>query len=334
MKETEPNIYAYLYDADGSDEEVHLKNVELKKLTGKKLLWVNILKRDEKLIRETAAKLDLTDLPVKSILDIEERPKIDKYEKFCRIFIISVAATKGAKGTKGGKFKRVPIDFIVGDNFVLTIHDGDVDYFIEFRKREKGETRIGELNSQSFLISLLDLHILSYFRALETVEENVDKFDEKILKEDLKTSDFLAEMVGLRQNVSNLRRWLTPHRDVFYGLARPDFFPEDPKKAVDSFHLLNQHFESVVDSIEVGRDTVLSLFDLYATRSDQKLNLVMHRLTFMTLIIGTLGVVAGILGMNFDLALFKDPNGFWMAVGLMGFLAAALTIAARFMRWL
>jgi magnesium/cobalt transport protein CorA len=329
MKETEPNIYAYLYDADGSDEEVQLKDVELKKLTGKKLLWVNILKRDEKLIRETAAKLDLTNLPVKSILDIEERPKVDKFEKFCRIFIISVATTK-----KTGKFKRVPIDFIVGENFVLTIHDGGVEYFIEFRKREKGETNIGELNSKSFLISLLDMHILSYFRALETVEENVDKFDEKILKEDLKTSDFLTEMVSLRQNVSNLRRWLTPHRDVFYALARPDFFPEDPEKAANNFHLLNQHFESVVDSIEVGRDTVLSLFDLFATKAARKLDRVMHRLTFITLIVGTMGVIAGVLGMNFDLAFFKDPNGFWMAVGLMGVLAICLTLAARFMRWL
>ncbi len=328
MKETEKNIYSYLYNADGSDEEVKLKDVEIKKLTDKELLWVNILKRDEKLVRDVAARLALDAVPLKSILDVEERPKIDKFEDFCRIFVVS------AEIKKNKKYARVPIDFLIGKNFIITIHDGDVDYFIEFHKREKGETQIGELNSETLLISLLDMHVLSYFRALEAIDDRVDKFDEKILKEEIATKDFLTEMVELRRDVSNLRRWLTPHRDVFYALSRPDFFSQGKSDAEENFQLLNQHFENVVDSIESSRDTVLSLFDLYATRSDQKLNLVMQRLTFITLIIGTLGVIAGILGMNFDLAFFKDQNGFWLAVGLMGVLAIGLTVAARLMRWL
>jgi magnesium transporter len=328
MKETEKNTYAYLYDADGSDEEVKLKDVEVKKLTDKKLLWVNILKRDEKLIREVAEKMALDTIPLKSVLDIEERPKIEKFADFYRIFVVSVEIKKNKKSA------RQPIDFIVGKNFIISIHDGDVDYFVEFRKREKGETRIGELNSERFLLSLLDLHILSYFRALEAVDAKVDKFDEKILKEEIPAKDFLAEMVQMRRDVSNLRRWLTPHRDVFYALSRPDFFADKNVGTGENFQLLNQHFENVVNSMEASRETVLSLFDLYATRSDQKLNLIMHRLTFMTLVIGTLGVLAGILGMNFDLAFFKDPNGFWMAVVFMGVLAISLTIAARLTRWL
>jgi magnesium transporter len=326
---TEPNIFAYLYDAKGSDDEVSLDDIEIKKLTDKNLLWINVLKRDEKLIEDTMARLGLEeDLPLKSILNIEERPKVDRFEKFCRVFIISV------ERTKKGKLKPVPIDLIVGKNFVLTVHDGDVDYFIEFRKREKGETNVGELNSKAFLISLLDLHIISYFRALERVDEQVDKFDEKILKENWAVSEFLAEMVELRRKVSDLRRWLMPHRDVFHALARPESFPNSPAESTESFTVLSQNFDKAVDAIESARDTVLSLFELYSTRSSQRLNSVMHRLTFITLIVGSLGVIAGILGMNFDLAFFKDPNGFWMTVILMAALAIGLTIAARIMRWL
>jgi magnesium/cobalt transport protein CorA len=327
MKKSETNIYCYLYDAKGSDDEVQLKDIDVKKLTDKQLLWVNILKRDEKLIRETAAALQLENIPAKSILDVEERPKIDQFEDFSRIFIVSVETKRNKK------FAPVPIDFLVGKNFVITIHDGDVDYFVEFRNREKGETQIGELNAQNFMASLLDLHILSYFQALESIEENVDRFDEKILKQELATADFLSEMVRLRLDVSNLRRWLTPHRDVFYALARPDFSPEI-SGSDENFRLLSEHFENLVDSIESSRDTVLSLFDLYSTKSSQRLNSIIHRLTFITLIIGTLGVIAGVLGMNFDLAFFKDPNGFGLTVVLMAVFAVGLTVAARVMRWL
>jgi magnesium/cobalt transport protein CorA len=326
MKEI--NIYAYLYDAGGNDEEVELKDIELKKLTDKQLLWVNILKRDEKLIKETAAKLQIENVPLKSILRTDERPKIEQFENFYRIFIAS------AEVKKSRKFARVPIDFLVGKNFIVTIHDGDVEYFIGFREREKGETRIGVLNAESFLISLLDLHILSYFQALENIADKVDKFDERILKENLETTDFLLEMVNLRLDVSNLRRWLTPHRDVFYALSRPDFLPEDKSGSVENFRLLNQHFDNVMDAIETSRDTVLSLFDLYAARAAHKLNFIVQRLTFLTLMIGAMGVVAGILGMNFELPFFKNPNGFWLVILTMGILSITFTITARWRRWI
>lgn len=322
------NIYAYLYDAKGSDDEVKLKDIDLKKLTDDQLLWVNILKRDEKLIRETTEKLQIENVPLKSILSTDERPKIDKFETFYRIFIVSVEFKKSKK------FTRVPIDFLIGKNFIVTIHDGDVDYFIEFRRREKGETRVGVLNAQNFLASLLDLHILSYFRALESVEEKVDTLDEKILKQELRTEDFLSEMVKLRLDVSNLRRWLTPHRDVFYALARPDFFPEDRSESVENFRQLNQHFDHVVEAVETSRDTVLSLFDLYSTKSAQRLNMIMHRLTFLTVLMGSLAVIAGILGMNFQVEFFQDPSGFWIALLLMGLLTISLTIVARWIKWL
>ncbi len=322
------NVYAYLYDAKGADEEVELKDIDLKKLTDQQLLWVNILKRDEKLIRETTDRLQIENVPLKSILSTRERPKIDKFEDFYRIFIAS-AETK-----KGKKFTRIPIDYLVGKNFIVTIHDGDVDYFVEFHQREKGETRIGVLNAESFLVSLLDLHILSYFRALESIEDQVDKFDERILQQELETGDFLSEMVKLRLDVSNLRRWLTPHRDVFYALARPDFLPEDRSASAENFRLLNQHFDNLVDAVETSRDTALSLFDLYSTRSAQRLNTIIHRLTFLTVLMGSLAVIAGILGMNFQVEFFENPAGFWITLLIMGFLAIVLTIAARWMKWL
>ena len=328
MNKPDSNIYVYLYDADGSDADIDLKDVDIKKLKDRQLLWVTILKRDEKLITDVAAALSIEDVPLKSILKTEERPKIDTFDNFYRIFIVSVETRKNRE------LKRVPIDLLVGENFIISIHDGSVDYFTKFRKREKGETNIGELNAESFLMSLLDLHLLSYFRALEAIEEQVDHFDEQILKKDLNTADFLSDVVKLRLDVSNIRSWLTPHRDVFYALARPDFLPEAPAGARENFQLLNQHFDKVIEAVEDGRRTVISLFDLYDTKSAQKLNIVMRRLTFITVLVGMLGVIAGVLGMNFDLAFFKDPNGFWMAMALMAVFSVGLTIAARVMRWL
>jgi magnesium transporter len=329
MKQKNLPAVGYLYDANGADKKIAVDEIGLEKLGEKKLLWVDICQRDEKTIEQIAEVLQIKDVPIKNLLDVSERPKIDKFEEFFRFFIVS------AKFDKAGKLERVPIDFLVGKNFVISIHDGEIEYFKEFRAREKGETQIGELDAESFVATLLDLHIVTYFRILEEIEIRVDKFDEKVLRTDMETHVFLTEMVALRRGVSKLRRWFLPHRDVFYALSRPDFKQIADSDSVEHFNMVNQHFESAVDAIEDSRETVLSVFDLYATKSDRIMNVFIQRLTFLTMMLGVLGVVAGILGMNYEVdELFKSKHGFFITVSCMGLLAIGLTIFAKFRRWI
>lgn len=319
----------YLYDASGKDKEIGLDEVNLKGLKERQLLWINILQRDEATVKKVFGKLQIEYVPLKSILGDKERPKLEVFENFFRLFIVSV------ESESFDQIKRVPVDIIVGKNFVVTISEGEVDYFGEFRDRENGETHIGKLDAENFIATLLDLHIVSYFRALEEVEKQIDEMDEKILQKDLDTDKFLSEMVQLRQNVTSLRRCFLPHRDVFYALARPDFQQIAESDSADSFRQLNDHFEHAFDAIEASRQTVLSLFDLYSTKSAQITNDLVQRLTFITMIVGFLGVVAGIFGMNFDAdEVFKFENGFWLSLGGMAVIAIALTILAKLKKWI
>ncbi len=329
MKKNNAETAVYLYDSDGSDEELKLEEINLKKLNDKQLIWIDVSKRDKKTIESVVSALQIENAPVKSILDVSERPKIDKFEQFFRFFIISVRIEDDFK------LNRLPIDFLVGKNFVVSIHDDEVEYFTEFRELEPGETQIGELDAESFVATLLDLHIVSYFRALEEIELRVDKFDERVLRTDLDTQKFLSEMVSLRSDVSKLRRWFLPHRDVFYAFSRPDFQQISQSDSFEQFKMLNQHFESAVDAIESSRDTVLSIFDLYATKNAHLMNDLIRKLTFLTLIIGMMGVVAGILGMNYEVdVIFKSHYGFWLTIAGMVLLAIGLSIIAKIKRWI
>jgi magnesium transporter len=53
------------------------------------------------------------------------------------------------------------------------------------------------------------------------------------------------------------------------------------------------------------------------------------------LIVGSLGAIAGVWGMNFEVEYFKAAEtGFWLTIGAMGLLVIGLTALARFMRWI
>jgi magnesium/cobalt transport protein CorA len=287
-----------------------------------------VLERDAAALQNVALRLKLENLPVTAILKDSSRPKLDRFESFFRFRVNSILTVKGESPTK------IPVDFIVGRNFVITVHNGDVEYFVEFRNRDKGETQIGELDAESFVATLVDLHIVSYFRALDEIDKRVDKLDANVLKKDIETDAFLAEMVRLRSDVSKLRRWLMPHRDVIYSFLRADFQQISESDSVEQYKLLSSHFESAVESIESSRETVLSVFDLYATKSAQLMNVFIQRLTFLTLVVGTLSVIAGILGMNYKVDFFESESGFWITIAGMVLIALGLTVFARFKRWI
>jgi magnesium transporter len=317
----------YLFNAKGNDEQLDINDVRLDKIKENQLLWINVLGRDKEFIEKITEALELKNVPVKSILNVLERPRIDIYENFYRFFIVSV------KTTENGQLKKIPIDFMVGKNYVITIHDEEVEYFKNYTELEKGETHIGELDAESFIAALLDLHLVTYFCVLEQIEEKVDWLDAKVLQTDIETNEFLAEMVKLRKTVSYLRRWFLPHREVFYALSRPDFQQVAQSDSAESFRLLTEHFENAFEAIESSRDTLLGLFDLYATKSAQTTNDLVKRLTLITLIVGLLGVIAGTFGMNFEVnEIFKAENGFWITVVVMLILASGLIVFAKLKR--
>src|SRR3546814_16148767 len=89
-----------------------------------------------------------------------------------------------------------------------------------------------------------------------------------------------------------------------------------------------------MDAVEVARELVVGSFELFTTRSAQRTNETMRVLTFVTVLLGTLAVVAGALGMNFRAPLFETgAGGFWTALAAMGVFPIGAQLLARGKRW-
>ena len=90
-----------------------------------------------------------------------------------------------------------------------------------------------------------------------------------------------------------------------------------------------------MDMVENTRELMVGSFELFSSQTALRTNETMRVLTFATVLIGTLAVLAGVLGMNFDAAFFATGDaGFWWALGGMAALAVAAVVVARWRRWL
>jgi Mg2+ and Co2+ transporter CorA len=223
---------------------------------------------------------------------------------------------------------------IVGPNYVVTVHEQDTDFLEALRQREQGDSAIGSLSAESFAASLLDWLLNTYFSVMDTIVHDVDRVEVSILGKK-GPGKFLSELVRARRQVAHLRRALKSHREVFYGLARPDFTATERPEARPHFEALNKHYERAEDELETARDLVIGSFELLSTRAAQKTNETMRALTFVTVLMGSLALIAGIMGMNFELQFFKTGiHGFLIVSGSMLALSALAVWVAYRRSWI
>ncbi len=221
---------------------------------------------------------------------------------------------------------------VAGTNRVVTFRSGCIGFIEELRQQQQGKVAMGMLCAESFVATLLDRQLASYFKAINDYELAIERLEIGILGENAR--DSLPELQRLRRWASRLRRMLAPHRNVFGVMSRPDFRPNEGKVADRHFVALDTRFERAMDMVENARELVLGSFELFSNQTALRTNDAMRTLTFVTVVVGVLAIVVGALGMNFRASFFTTEDaGFFVAVGGLVALAAGSFLLGRHRRW-
>jgi Mg2+ and Co2+ transporter CorA len=232
----------------------------------------------------------------------------------------------------GERIEPVPVDFFARRGLVVSIHDGEVDGLDAPIRQSAGETLLGHLDAGTFLALLLDELLGGYFEAVERIEERIDRLDVAALRAD-EPDEVLRSMVSLRREIARVRRALAPQRPVFSSLTRPDAELETDLLGA-AWPGLAQRFQLAVDAVENARELLIGSFDIVMTRNGQRTNDVMRVLTVISAILLPSVVLAGVMGMNFEIPFFAAGSNFYVVLLAMIVLAAAILGVARWRRWL
>jgi magnesium transporter len=179
--------------------------------------------------------------------------------------------------------------------------------------------------------SLVDEVLAGYFRLAEAIERDIDLLDQRALS-GRPGDDVLGDLVRIRRRVSLIRRTLAPHRYALAAMARPDMQVEET--IGEPWPGLVDRLDSAIAAIEGLRDSLLGTYDIHMGRTSQRANDVMKVLTLLSAILLPAVVLAGIMGMNFKLAIFDESANFFVVLGAMVGLAVIILAVARWRRWL
>jgi magnesium transporter len=321
------SIRAFLYDSSGTDKEVALTAQVVTALHSKQLLWVDVHDFEEDELRQLAALLDLTRDSLFTLLQSEHRPRLDNYGNYSQFNLNAIQRTNG-------KYAVVEVDFILSSNLVVTVHRKPVAFLASFDQRIKGDSALGDLDAPSFLAALLDWHVTSYFRLVEELEKEVDKIDAHALQPQ-HSRDLLSELADLRQRVAFVRRILTPHREVYAGMTRPDFQTVVNSDSALHFQMLAERLDRAIEAVENARELLVGSFDMFTTQTTLRTNEVIKALTLVSFIWFPASVIVGITAL-----LLRAPvnpattPGFWLMLGSIALIGLLTLLFARLKRWI
>ena len=108
--------------------------------------------------------------------------------------------------------------------------------------------------------------------------------------------------------------------NVLSGLYRPD----EGEILIDGKPV---HFRD-------AREAIVGSFDVLIARGGQRTNEIMKVLTLASVILLPGALIAGIMGMNFKVGLFDDPNMFWAVLAVIVLIAPITIGLAKMWRWI
>jgi Mg2+ and Co2+ transporter CorA len=304
------SIQVRLFDIGATDRDISIESVDLAKLSEQQLLWIDLSAGTADEIVLVAGRLGWPEPLVHKLGDQGTTPELKTYGPAYYVRVVAVRHDGNLT------FKGTVLTIVAGDNYVASFHAEPIQFINELRNRDFGDSDLGILSADSFTASLLDWHLCSYFEAVSIFEAADERLEVEILHN--RHQRGLETLRELRKAASRLRRMLSAHRGVFSALARPDFRPTAEREANRHFLTVDTHFQRALDAVEATRDIVIGSFELFSSQTALRTNRVMRALTFATVLLGVLAVVAGILGMNFEAPFFET--------GLTGFVAAVLVM--------
>ena len=317
----------FVFDERESRREADLPDA-LKGLNDQAMLWVALRDPTEEEVAAVQEAFELSDEQAQRLLEQPSQASLADAGEHMHLTLYVASSEEGKPVLR-------PLECVLGQNWVVTSHEAEIEVLEEFRERAEGGGQVGALDSPSFVAAAVEWVVSSYFRAFEEIEGELEELDAKVMSEvPRNVSDDLARLVGLRRSIGRLRRALSPHREVIVALAHPELDLLSTDTSAARFDAIERRVAQAVDAAREAKESTRGSFELLVTRLGQRTNDIMKVLTLATVILLPSTVLAGIMGMNFQLGLFDLVWVFWIVVAAMLGIAVLVLSVARSRRWI
>jgi len=253
------------------------------------LAWVHIQSRDPVATREfLQSQLGFHDLEIEDALTEGERPHLHEAEDH---FFFTVPAIR----VEELRIYFAEVAFFVGKTRVVTVSTEKVPVLDTWCGRLCQRDSRNLKDGVRLAYVLLDAIVDDYYPAMDMLEDHAEELEQDVFGG---RNVPIKDLLRLKRRLLEVRRRLTPLRDILNGLLRHDvtFLSRADRPYYQDVY---DHVLRVLEHAELNRDILASILDANLTTTSNRLNQIMRVMTVLATILMSVALVAGIYGMNF-----------------------------------
>ena len=222
-------------------------------------------------------------------------------------------------------------DLFLGQNFILTIDEGDSSLVPAVARRIAAEASLR--TPDCIAHALVDAAVDQYLPALDRLGDFINQLEDRVLRRPSPAT--LREIFRMKRTLLDFRRVATSMREAVNALIRRYDSPGTTTHPRDRelriyYRDVYDHVVRVIDFVETYRDLLTGSLDIYLSAVANRTNEVMKILTIWGTIALPLLILTSFYGMNVHLPLQESPYVLALLALLM--VVSALLIYLYFRR--
>ncbi len=291
--------------------------------------WINIappFNQDE--LQGVSEELGIPFDFIADSLDIDERSRYEHDEDADLILINTPVKNKGYTPVEAS-FVTVPVGIISKPDFIVTVcryNNPVIGKLITGQKVSNPE------DQSEFALKLFDLNNFYFLYYLKELNNLRNEFEKELYNSS--RNQELANLLNIQKSLVYFLTNLRSNELMMMKMQRTDFLKiKDDEEKSDLYEDILIDTSQALEMAEVYTRILNGTLETFASIISNNLNMVMRRLTAVTIILMVPTLLASYYGMNVDLPLDENPNAFPMIFGASILFSIALTWFFLKKRW-
>jgi magnesium transporter len=292
------------------------------------VVWTDVASLDEEDARVLRDVFKIHPLAVEDALQELQFPKIEAYPNFLYVVLHGIDFQP-----ERHSFATQDVDFLVSRAFLITVHDGKRRSVAEVTEMCRKREDILAEGPVALMQRIVHNMVEHYRPEVDELEDWLDDIETQVLEHD--HEKLTGEILGVKRDISSMRRVVIPQRDIVGRLARREFEIIDQEMAF-RFRDVFDHLVRLADESIIFQDRVTGILDAHLASVSNRLAVISKVLAALAVIFGPLTVITGLFGMNVPLPQFPGGEGaqFWWISGIMSAITIGVYAVFKHQEWL
>ena len=273
--------------------------------------WINIsppFSQEE--IGEVAAQYEVPLDFLTDSLDLDERSRYET-EDDVRLIVVNTPVENFMEEEIDAYFLTVPIGIILVNGYLITITAYENPVLDKFLAQRVKNPDISD--HKYFVLQILEQNVLRFLSCLKQLNMKRNLIERELY--DSSRNKELRQLLSIEKSLVYFLNSLSANELLKLKMKRSDYL------GIRSDEALTDLFEDIIidntqasEMAKVYTEILNGTMDAYTSIISNNLNVVIQRLTLITIVLTVPTLVASLYGMNVDLPFSESPWAFWLVL--------------------